>query len=200
MVGVGPRVGQSRARGRRPVRCRCSGAGRAGRGGLPERPKGTVLKTVVAAMSPWVQIPHPPPQVKERAGHEGRPAIGSAPSSCALSHRLSPLHGRGSASVPQASPKLGPPVPRPLPRARATAPGRRLFRGPTLTWLRVTALGLGPSKQTLPRASRDACSGRGAPWWRNPPWPGLTATTRVTLGPLRSHPVFRRLDRVHLHG
>jgi hypothetical protein len=30
------------------------------RGGLPERPKGTVLKTVVAAMSPWVQIPHPP--------------------------------------------------------------------------------------------------------------------------------------------
>ena len=31
------------------------------RGGLPERPKGTVLKTVVAAMSPWVQIP-PPPQ------------------------------------------------------------------------------------------------------------------------------------------
>ena len=39
-----------------PLRPRWVGA----RGGLPERPKGTVLKTVVAAMSPWVQIPHPP--------------------------------------------------------------------------------------------------------------------------------------------
>jgi len=31
-------------------------------GGLPERTNGTVSKTVVVARSPWVQIPHPPPQ------------------------------------------------------------------------------------------------------------------------------------------
>ena len=33
-------------------------------GGLPERTNGTVSKTVVAARSPWVQIPHPPPEVR----------------------------------------------------------------------------------------------------------------------------------------
>ncbi|CAK7287196.1 hypothetical protein SGPA1_50162 [Streptomyces misionensis JCM 4497] len=45
---------------------------------MPERPKGTVLKTVVAAMSPWVQIPPPPhrPLTRRSQGvslDEGRP-------------------------------------------------------------------------------------------------------------------------------
>jgi len=45
-------------------------------GGLPERTNGTVSKTVVVARSPWVQIPHPPPQrpgqLGSRSGRSGQ--------------------------------------------------------------------------------------------------------------------------------
>ena len=57
---TGPRVDHDPAPGVRPVRCTRSAPGGRDGGGQPERPKGTVLKTVVAAMSPWVQIPPPP--------------------------------------------------------------------------------------------------------------------------------------------
>lgn len=46
--GNGPRVGHGPAKHPGPVRCTCYAPGGRGGGGLPERPKGTVLKTVVA--------------------------------------------------------------------------------------------------------------------------------------------------------
>ena len=50
----------SHTRGRMPVGSSRSTPGGTGTRWVAERPKGTVLKTVVAAMSPWVQIPPPP--------------------------------------------------------------------------------------------------------------------------------------------
>lgn len=58
---VGPMTATPPRPGSVPVICTRAAGLRRERGGVPERPKGTVLKTVVAAMSPWVQIP-PPPQ------------------------------------------------------------------------------------------------------------------------------------------
>lgn len=57
-------------------------------------------------MSPWVQIPHPPQQVSERAGQKGRLQLGGAPSALSLSHRVSPVDRRGSVSVPQVSRRI----------------------------------------------------------------------------------------------
>ena len=48
-----------------------------GKGGVPERPNGTVLKTVGGSRPPWVQIP-PPPNCRRESGDFRRQAFSRA--------------------------------------------------------------------------------------------------------------------------